>query len=88
MCKKEKNGGGVVRRARFHSYPHLQVRVYDMAMTAIREGTIRLRPVTPPQERQVGDAIVDVQSELRTKVLKQRRQEVSFKKEKSGYWHV
>ena len=57
--------------------PHVQVRAHDMAMAAIRDGSIRLRPVTPPQERQAGDdVIVDVQSELRTKVLKQRRQEV------------
>ena len=48
-----------------------------MAMAAIRDGNIRLRPVTPPHERPVQEeVIVDVQSELRSKVLKERKQEV------------
>ncbi len=49
----------------------------SMVMQAIRGG-VSLKSVPPPQQRSAGEEkVVDVASELRMKVLKRRKQEVS-----------
>lgn len=49
--------------------------VRQMAMEQIRSG-VKLRPVTPPLERApTEEKVVDVQSELRQKILKRNQKE-------------
>ena len=52
----------------------------EIAMEQIRSG-VKLRPVTPPSERTpTEEKVVDIQSELRQKIIKKRKKEVCFAK--------
>ena len=52
--------------------------IHDAAMNQIRGG-VSLRSVPPPVKRRAGeDKVVDVASELRQKMLKQRKQSVKL----------